>query len=129
MLDEKENNGLTESEKSYLKSMREELKRISENDSDTDGEAYAMIRLGDKISNLLHYAENRKTLQERGVSFTEIPGGFIIQSPKIPGRRFYYYPHSSKWRQEGKSQYYRCKDTNDLLDRFILDTSFKGKKK
>lgn len=129
MLDEKDDNGLTEGEISLLKSLEEESNRISANDRDTDGEAFAMMRLSEKIGNIRHYARNRKILIDRKVSFEEISGGFIINSPKISGRRYYYYPGSLKWRQEGKSQYYRCKNTNDLLDRFILDIGFKGKKK
>lgn len=126
MLDDKDI-GLTEGEKSYLQELEKKLEKLNERDGDTDGEMYAFMRLQEQISNLKDYARNRKCLKDRQISFTEIPGGFIIQSPTISYRKFYYYPGSLKWRQEGKSKYYRCKNTNDFLDRFVLDTSFKGK--
>jgi len=128
MLDKKDD-ALTDKEKNYIQSMEKELKHICDNDSDTDGEAYAMFRLQDKISNLKSYAQDRKVLQDRNISFTPISGGFIIQSPTMAYRRYYYYVNSCKWRQEGKSKYYLCKDINDLLDRFILNTIFKCKKR
>lgn len=132
MLDEKDDSGLTEEEKLRIQSLNKEMARMNEqeekNDYYTDGEMHSYMRLVHQERTIIEYAKDRKILLDRNCSFEEIPGGFIIQSPKMAGRRFYYYPGSRKWRQEGKSQYYRCKNTNDLLDRFILDTSFKGKK-
>jgi hypothetical protein len=104
-----------------------ELQALNEVEIDTDGDTYRYMRLIDQRHRIILYSKEKEALKSRGISFQEIDGGFIIQSPKLSNRRFYYYSNSGKWRQEGKSKYYRCKDVNDLLDRFVLDTSFKDK--
>lgn len=114
---------------SWIESIDKEIENIDKENRETDGDMLRSIRLHKQRACILHQYEEKQVLVSRGLVFKEILGGFVIDSPTIPGRRFYYYSNSNKWRQEGKPKYYGCKDINDLLDRFVLDTSFKGKKK
>ena len=88
-------------------------------DYETDGEMYAEMHKAEQAARDRRMVETRNQLDERGIKYQAISGGYIISSP-ANYNRFYYYPSSDKWRQEGKSKYYRCKGIIDLLDRFIV---------
>lgn len=119
------NNFLNPSELAELKRIEEEINYINDHEDQTDGQMYQFMRLMEKKSSIIEYAKHRKIFEEHKISFEQIPGGFIIQSPKFSYRRYYYYPQSKKWRQEGKSKYYFCKNTDDLINRFILNINKK----
>jgi hypothetical protein len=114
--------------KSWIESIDREIENIDKENRETDGDMLRSIRLHKQRASILHLYKEKQILVSRNLVFKEIMGGFVIDSPIIPGRRYYYYSNSTKWRQEGKSKYYRCKDINDLLDRFVFDISFRGKK-
>ncbi len=103
-----------------IKKIDKEIEYLS--NSDSDGDMYRISRLLRIRYDIITKSQEVEVLNSRNIKFEIISGGFIIISP-INYKRYYYYSFSKKWRVEGKSKYYLCKDLNDLLDRFIIGTS------
>lgn len=90
----------------------------SDDCSDTDGETLAHMRDCERRWNARRVSEALSFLKTTNliVEWDQQTSAIMIQAGRY---EFFYYPQSQKWRQRGKTTYYRCKSPQDLYERFL----------